>query len=392
MIKRGRVYYARFWKDGRLIQKRLARDLGVACEALNDLRARADRADFGLVDNDYKWSDLKKEFLRWAQQSIRKPKQYADHLGSFERYLVVQNVRQIDHAYIFGFREWRLQQPIYPAALPAAKRKDYVPKYPAARTVNMEVATLRAMLNKGVEWKRIGSNPIAGIKPLPDDSPRKQRRALTLEEVAALFKAAPSWFIPMLRLFATTGVRHDELVKLLFSDIDFDGRTLTVRAAVAKNGKAREIPLDDSAYDLLADLQRESKSRAPIPGKTPLSKFSASHVFVTKLNTPRKNNLLRAFYVVCKRAGIEDGRPGGSVDLHSLRVTFTTLALENGASPKAVQSILGHSTLALTMAVYAKATEKAKREAIAVLPFAKVQKPSHILAIEEQKAPKSYTA
>ena len=74
-------------------------------------------------------------------------------------------------------------------------------------------------------------------------------------------------------------------------------------------------------------------------------------------------NLLRRFYAVCKRAGIDDAHSGGAVDIYSLRVTSTTLSLEHGANPKAVEAILGHATLVMTMSVYAEATERSKREA-----------------------------
>ena len=78
---------------------------------------------------------------------------------------------------------------------------------------------------------------------------------------------------------------------------------------------------------------------------------------MSRANTPLENNLLTRFYAICKRAGIEGVNIGESVDLHSLRVTFTTLSLEHGANPKAVQAILGYSTLELMMSTYARATE-----------------------------------
>jgi integrase len=138
---------------------------------------------------------------------------------------------------------------------------------------------------------------------------------------------------------------------------------------------------------MLIELRGQAKARQPVTGHTPdittrqAAAFSRDHVFVTKANTPLKNNLLTRFYAICKRAGIEGAESGGSVDIHSLRGTFTTLAIENGASPKAVQSILGHSTLALTMGTYAKATERAKRDAVSALPFAKASSPAHIVSI-----------
>lgn len=108
-------------------------------------------------------------------------------------------------------------------------------------------------------------------------------------------------------------------------------------------------------------------------------RISKDHVFMSNANTPLRNNLLRQFYVYAKRAGIDDSHQNGAVDIHSLRLTFTTHSLENGGSPKAVQTILGHSTLDLTIRVYAKARERAKRDAVAVLPFKTVSVPKHVL-------------
>ena len=104
---------------------------------------------------------------------------------------------------------------------------------------------------------------------------------------------------------------------------------------------------------------------------------------MSKANTPLRNNLLKRFYAVCKRAGIEDGKSGGSVDIHALRVSFITLALEHGGNPKAIQMIVGHSSLEMTMNVYAQATDKSKREAVAALPFTKVSTPAHIIPMQD---------
>ena len=60
----------------------------------------------------------------------------------------------------------------------------------------------------------------------------------------------------------------------------------------------------------------------------------------------------------------------------------TTLAIDNGASPKAIQAILGHSTLAMTMGIYAKATDRGKREAVNSLPFATATAPSHVFELK----------
>jgi hypothetical protein len=59
------------------------------------------------------------------------------------------------------------------------------------------------------------------------------------------------------------------------------------------------------------------------------------------------------------------------------------LSLEGGASPKAVQTILGHATLDMTMRVYAKATDRSMRDAINALPFATATAPSHVLSLAD---------
>jgi len=371
MWQRGDVYYARFRANGRDVRKRLSSDFRVACELLRELRARADKADFGLVDNDYKWAALKEEFLKWAKQAVRDWKNYRQDLVKFEEYVTINSVREIDRPLIIGFRQWRLDQEVTP------------------RTINRQVGTIHNMLGKGVEWRRIGWNPVAGIKPLPHDKPKKKRRSLLLAEVRAILAASPDCLKPVWLTYMTTGVRRSELVGLTFYNIDFERKVMTIPASMSKNHKEREIPLDDEVVAIMARLRDEAKHRKPVPGLTAAqtaqqaARFSKDHVFVSKANTPLRNNLLKRFYAVCKRAGIEDAIPGGSMDIHALRVSFITLALEHGGNPKAIQMIVGHSSLEMTMNVYAKATDKSKREAVAALPFTKVSAPAHVIPMPD---------
>ncbi|MFO0949506.1 MAG: site-specific integrase [Planctomycetota bacterium] len=210
---------------------------------------------------------------------------------------------------------------------------------------------------------------------------------MSVAEVEAIFEHSPDYLRPALRMFVTSGVRRDELVNMKFADVDLEARTVTVRAEYSKNHKAREIPLDDEMVGIIEALKARAKDRQPVAGNTKrfterqAANFSRDHVFVTKANTPWRNNLLTRFYAVCKKAGIADAIPGGPVDLHSLRVTFTTLSIDHGASPRAVQSILGHSSLNLTMSIYAKATERSKRDAVGALPFAKTSGPNHVIPL-----------
>src|SRR5205085_8749520 len=113
------------------------------------------------------------------------------------------------------------------------------------RTVNRQVGVLCNMLNMAVKWKRIGWNPIADLAPLKHVRIVKQRRSLTVSEVSAIFAKSPPRLLPVWRAFMCTGLRKNELVNMKFADVDFERRTVTIHAETAKNGREREIPLDD---------------------------------------------------------------------------------------------------------------------------------------------------
>ncbi|MBX9656399.1 tyrosine-type recombinase/integrase [bacterium] len=363
----------------------------MAKSMLRDMRGRIERNDWGLIDNEASWDEVTKAFLDNARQTIRDIDQVRRTIKLFEKFRPVKTIKQITMTYATGYRDWRLAQRVGHKG-----RGDFV----SPRTVNRELGTLKTMLNKAVAWGLIGSNPLARLKPLRNDNPVKQRRALAVEEVEALFEVSPEYLRNVWRFFMITGMRRNEVVGLRWEDIDFERRTVTVSASRAKSHKAREIPIDDHMMEVLHRLKKEAAQRKPVPAKRAaqseqqLRNFSRDHVFVNQANSPWRNNLLRAFYFYCRRAGIMDAKRRGAVDLHSLRVTFTSLAIEHGASPRAIQSILGHSTLGLTMGIYAKATDRSKRDAVAALPFASITAPPHVLKLvtpaQKASVPEAY--
>jgi integrase len=92
----------------------------------------------------------------------------------------------------------------------------------------------------------------------------------------------------------------------------------------------------------------------------------------------------------CAKAGIEtrnldsQGKEIDHVDLHSLRRTFATDLITNGADPKSVQTLLGHKTLAMTMNIYAKINGGTKRQALARLSYGQgAVAPKHVLSYPE---------
>jgi integrase len=251
------------------------------------------------------------------------------------------------------------------------------------------------MLEWGVRRKIIGSNPLAGLEPLRHDRP-KQGRALTDDEVARLLDASPPRWRDVWYALLVTGMRKGELAALRFTDVDWEARELVVRMHNAKGKRERRIPIDDELMAILRRQQAAAPHRRPGKGSNPKAaartqaRFTREHVFVTTQNTPLdgKAVLYLAFMRCCARAGIEtrtldaEGREVEHVDIHSLRRTFATNAIVNGADPKSVQEILGHKTLEMTMQIYARVKAMSKRQTVARLSYGKgAQAPGHVIEL-----------
>jgi integrase len=377
-----RGYYANFRAGGRRFQKRLGTDLDTAKSILVEMRSRAEKADYNLLDNNYPLADLKSQYLAHCRQSLEPSTAacYEDWLDTIIPALSVPKVSQLSVAGVLDYRAGRLAKGRSP------------------RTVNAEVGALNTMLNWGMSPAKLtGSNPLAGIKPLPHLHP-KEGRPLSDDEVPRLLDASPSYWRDIWYAFLVTGLRKSELAGLQFSGefLDWESREIIIPDWLAKNGVSRRIPMDDRLHGIIRRLEDGRAARQPGKGRGRIgtaqvqARFSRDYIFVTTENTPldHKGNLWRAFVGCLKRAGIDrqsfgpDGRVLEHVDVHSLRRTFATSLIVAGADPKTVQELLGHKTLAMTMKVYTKVRGQTKRQALGRLSYgAGVKAPAHVVEL-----------
>jgi integrase len=375
MYQRGRHFYADFYAGGRRVRKKLATDLDAAKDILVELRARAQKADFDLLDNDYPLDQLRDQYLRHCKQALGEASElrYRQALDAILARLPAKRVRQVSVGAVLTYRQERLADGVNPG------------------TVNYEVAALHRMLRWGVNPARlIASSPLAGVKALPHLRP-KDGRALDPGEVAALLGASPARWKDVWYAYLVTGMRLRELLRLTFDDIDWEARELVVRAHKAKGRRERRIPIDDGLWDVLKRLEAARGDRRPCGrfafGRPLAGRFSDRHVFVSLTCTPMAaSTVYRALLKYCAKAGVPtqtfdgEGQPLEHVDVHSLRRTFATELIVNGADPKSVQDLLGHRTLAMTMKLYAKVRPQNKRQAVARLSYGKgVSAPDHVL-------------
>jgi len=65
---------------------------------------------------------------------------------------------------------------------------------------------------------------------------------------------------PMVLLSLYTGIRRGNLFSPLWGDVDFNSRTLTLRAVVSKSNKAQDLPINSVAAKVLSAWRDQSKN------------------------------------------------------------------------------------------------------------------------------------
>jgi integrase len=219
-----------------------------------------------------------------------------------------------------------------------------------AKTVNNALATLGKLLRYAEEIEIIEKAP--RIRLLKVDDPEFD--FLTFEETDKLLEAAGynlEWQA-MIYIALKTGVRFGELCELRWKDVDLKSGLMVVRrgyyrgnVTTPKGGRKRDIPLSPQTITVL-------KRHQHFKGELIFSKPDGGRHIHRRSDVALKR--------CCRYAGL---RPIG---WHVLRHTFASHLVMRGAALKAVQELLGHSTMDMTMR-YAHLSPDVKSETVALL-------------------------
>lgn len=237
----------------------------------------------------------------------------------------------------------------------------------APRTVHHHHAVLRRALNVAVRQRLLAYNPASAVElPEADDD---HADPLTLDEARRLLEVTRKDRLHALwRLALVTGLRQGELLGLTWEDVD-DGR-LTIRAQLQRlrperggdargwartaTKAARSLVVMAIDADTAAVLEEHRIRQAG--ERTPDWRYFGM-VFVTSAGNPyHGSEVLKAFHLACKRAGIRERR------FHDLRGTNATLLRAAGVTEDTRMARLGHSTTTMARH-YAKASEDQDRVA-----------------------------
>ncbi|MFH1740578.1 MAG: site-specific integrase [bacterium] len=187
-----------------------------------------------------------------------------------------------------------------------------------------------------------------------DVTPVSRRRAMTPEEIRRLLEVAPEHRRLLYEVALMSGLRAGELRSLTVEHLDVKRTGLLLDGEWTKNRKQGFQPVPRWLTGELKDFvdsgsavelyRRDSRNRRRAILERPL-------LFVPRDPSYELEKDLA-------NAGIAKHTAEGKVDFHSLRTTFVSLIVEAGASAKEAQTLARHSTVDLTMNVYARAREE----------------------------------
>jgi len=236
-----------------------------------------------------------------------------------------------------------------------------------ARMVQFVHAVLRNALENAVREELVVRN-VARLVQVKTPT-YEVGRGLTTGQARTLLAAAHGERLRCLFVLAVyLGLRRGELLGLRWVDVDLEQQRLQVTQSLQRvDGKLRflppktrhsmrTVPLPAPCVDAL----REHRVRQGCEKLAAGSKWhDAQLVFTTTVGTPIEPDNLRRSWERIRGA---TGEP--PVRFHDLRHTCVSLLLDAGVPPHVVREIVGHSSIDVTMTIYAHASLEEKRTAM----------------------------
>ncbi|PLX85958.1 MAG: site-specific tyrosine recombinase XerD [Desulfuromonas sp.] len=151
----------------------------------------------------------------------------------------------------------------------------------------------------------------------------------------------------MLEILYATGLRVSELVGLRLIDLQLDVGYLI---AFGKRSKQRIVPLGEVAVAALCSYLGGARPRLDKTGGSPFVFLNRSGAGLTR----------QGFWKMIKRRARQAGITR-NITPHTLRHSFATHLLENGADLRSVQAMLGHADISTTQ-IYTHVTRERLRQ------------------------------
>lgn len=209
----------------------------------------------------------------------------------------------------------------------------------SSRTVARHISSIRSFHQFLIRERVVDRDPTVHLEMPQMD--KKLPSVLSIEEVDALMeapdvsKANGTRDQAMLELLYASGMRVSECINLDMEDVNL---TMGFVRCFGKGGKERIIPLGKSALESCKRYLSDARGDLSKPGITTDALF---------INQRGKRLTRQGFWKLLKqhaqKAGIQK-----ELTPHTLRHSFATHLIENGADLRAVQEMLGHADISTT--------------------------------------------
>ncbi|ADC50999.1 integrase/recombinase [Alkalihalophilus pseudofirmus OF4] len=223
----------------------------------------------------------------------------------------------------------------------------------AEATIARTIASIRAFHQFLLREKLSEQDPSVHL-----DIPKASKRlpkVLSLEEVEALLTISGQDHLSirnraMMETLYATGMRVSELINLKLTDTHL---SMGFVRCIGKGNKERIIPLGQQATKALQLYLEQARS-------TMLKKNRHEYVFVNHYGRPLTR---QGFWKIVKKLA-EAAKIEKELTPHTLRHSFATHLLENGADLRAVQEMLGHVDISTTQ-IYTHVTKTRMKDVYA---------------------------
>jgi integrase len=328
--KIGRRYYL----DLRIGGKRFRRSLKTdnKFEAIDRFREKKENLFIQYKEKRLTFDDLCQKYLEWAwsskpastrreEQRLKKIKEYFAGLGL---------------VYISDISPYHVE----------LLRKKLHERNLSRATINRYLQILRGMFYKAIDWELYsGLNPLKKIRFYKENS---RIKSLTKDEINLITIVTKDQISktpksPLQKAFAdivllalNTGMRKGEILNLRWENLKGDEIEV-----IGKGNKARIIPLNKAALDLITKQPRKNDYVFDIP------------------NRHQQDLFRRTVGQIKKRTGI-------NFHFHLLRHYFATSLIEKGIDLITVSAILGHSKLTTSL-IYSHTDKNRMKNAVQLL-------------------------
>jgi integrase len=214
----------------------------------------------------------------------------------------------------------------------------------APTSANRAYEVLRGMLNKGIHWGYLETNPANGIRKNREN---KRKRYLSRSELTRLLQYLsehePQSIETLIKLFLLTGIRHTPLRRLRWEQVCLLSGYIYLDNT--KNGEDWRVPLSAYAAELLAKLPRSSVY--VFPGRWPGSCLDLDKIWQR----------------IRIRTRLDD------VTVHDLRRTCGSILAQAQVSDRTIGEVLGQRSKE-AVEHYAYITDEQPRNAVEIVSLA----------------------